>query len=110
MMPYSLHGSIRYSQYIKKVRGEAYSLAIMLTMFSSLSAFETICCFCALLLLRRFATTKSQVPLPPGPKGLPLIGNLFDIPRAYEWLTFSEWAKRWGKLFTYFVKYLDLIE
>ncbi|KAI0824640.1 cytochrome P450 [Trametes gibbosa] len=35
-------------------------------------------------------------PLPPGPPGYPLIGNLFDMPTAYHWLTFAEWGQRWG--------------
>ncbi|KZW00539.1 cytochrome P450 [Exidia glandulosa HHB12029] len=36
--------------------------------------------------------------LPPGPPGWPLIANLFDVPRKYEWLAFAEWAKRYGDI------------
>ena len=35
--------------------------------------------------------------LPPGPRGYPLIGNLFDLPREKEWLTYAEWGKKYGK-------------
>lgn len=35
-------------------------------------------------------------PYPPGPKGYPLIGNLFDMPDEKEWLTFAAWGKRYG--------------
>ncbi|KAF8896779.1 OrdA protein [Gymnopilus junonius] len=34
--------------------------------------------------------------LPPGPKGLPIIGNVADMPSQKEWLTFAEWGRKWG--------------
>jgi len=36
-------------------------------------------------------------PLPPGPKGYPLIGNLFDFPVNKPWLVYEEWCKTYGK-------------
>jgi hypothetical protein len=38
-----------------------------------------------------------QLPLPPGPKGLPIIGNLLDIPQEKPWLVYNEWADRYGR-------------
>ena len=35
--------------------------------------------------------------MPPGPKGLPLIGNLLELPRKLQWLQFSAWAEQYGK-------------
>ncbi|KAK0470764.1 cytochrome P450 [Armillaria novae-zelandiae] len=34
--------------------------------------------------------------LPPGPRGLPLIGNVFDMPSDRPWLTFAKWADIYG--------------
>ncbi|KAG0700751.1 cytochrome P450 [Suillus ampliporus] len=37
-----------------------------------------------------------QSPLPPGPKGKPLIGNLFDIPLVDTAKVFAEWRSLYG--------------
>ena len=39
------------------------------------------------------------LPLLPGPKGYPLIGNLFDFPIANPWLIYKEWCKTYGNNF-----------
>ena len=39
------------------------------------------------------------LPLPPGPKGYPLIGNLFDMPANKPWVVYDEWRKTYGKEF-----------
>ena len=41
------------------------------------------------------------LPLPPGPKGYPLLGNLFDMPVDRAWLVYNDWYKTYGKTFTH---------
>ena len=43
------------------------------------------------------------LPLPPGPKGYPLLGNLFDIPIHKAWLVYDEWRKTYGKSFMSYI-------
>ena len=39
------------------------------------------------------------LPLPPGPKGYPVIGNLFDMPIYKPWVVYDGWRKTYGKTF-----------
>jgi len=39
----------------------------------------------------------ARLPYPPGPPGLPLLGNVFDMPKQGTWLTFRDWARQYGK-------------
>ncbi|GJF00667.1 cytochrome P450 [Phanerochaete sordida] len=34
--------------------------------------------------------------LPPGPRTLPIVGNLFNVPKSLEWLEYQEWARQHG--------------
>ena len=41
--------------------------------------------------------------LPPGPQGLPLLGNVWDVPQHYSWLTFTEWGRKHGDIVSFSV-------
>lgn len=40
---------------------------------------------------------KNSLPLPPGPPKLPILGNLLDMPKEYEWLTYHKWSQQYRK-------------
>ncbi|KIJ56796.1 hypothetical protein M422DRAFT_57427 [Sphaerobolus stellatus SS14] len=39
---------------------------------------------------------KKSVTLPPGPKGLATIGNLFSLPQSVPWKTYAKWGEPYG--------------
>ena len=45
-------------------------------------------------LTRKRATSKN--PKLPGPRGYPIIGNIFDMPTSKEWLKAAEWKQTYG--------------
>ena len=50
-------------------------------------------------LKKRTNANPNRLPLPPGPKGYPLLTNLFDMPIDKPWLVYDEWRKTYGKYF-----------
>ncbi|KAH7931262.1 cytochrome P450 [Leucogyrophana mollusca] len=49
-------------------------------------------------LLKQLMAKKSPAPLPPGPKKLPLLGNILDMPSDKPWLVFADWGKKYGDI------------
>ncbi|KAI6021238.1 cytochrome P450 [Pisolithus marmoratus] len=49
-------------------------------------------------LISRIVSKKSPAPFPPGPKPFPFLGNLLDIPSVRQWITFSDWANKFGDM------------
>ncbi len=49
-----------------------------------------------------FATRDYQrrrgLPYPPGPRPLPFIGNLLDIPKEFSWLSYTQLSKKHGTI------------
>lgn len=39
-----------------------------------------------------------NLPLPPGPEGYPVIGNIYEIPHGFAWLTYTEWKRNYGDI------------
>ncbi|PAV17223.1 cytochrome P450 [Pyrrhoderma noxium] len=60
---------------------------------------DVLAVLCILSLLRRFGIArKTSLQLPPGPKGLPLIGNILDLQDDGIWETARKWGDKYGPI------------
>ena len=68
--------------------------------FSYLVITDVFFAFLVLFIVRRFLRDSNPpiASLPPGPKGLPIVGNILDMPSQKEWLTFAKWGEQYGEL------------
>ncbi len=39
---------------------------------------------------------RGGLPYPPGPRPLPILGNILDIPKKFSWLAYSKLSKKYG--------------
>jgi hypothetical protein len=68
-------------------------------MVSSVSVLDL---FAALSLLATFWAIRGHrkrerpLPYPPGPRPLPIIGNLLDIPKEFSWLAYTRLSEKYG--------------
>ncbi|TEB33482.1 cytochrome P450 [Coprinellus micaceus] len=44
-----------------------------------------------------FRRSRVSLPHPPGPKGWPILGNLFDVPKEEPWAGYKDLSKKYGK-------------
>ena len=56
-----------------------------------------VVCFLASWAYYQWTKNASRIPTPPGPRGIPVLGNALQIPNHYTWLTFAHWARKYGK-------------
>ena len=70
----------------------------MILSYLSLDVVFVLCVLALALLWRhiRAANTRMGLRLPPGPPGLPVIGNLFDMPTSDDWVVYREWGNKHG--------------
>ena len=54
---------------------------------------QELCCAITWLYGRR---PYRRLPLPPGPKRLPVIRSLLDMPPTRQWMTFDKWCRQYG--------------
>ncbi|KAA1470134.1 cytochrome P450 [Dentipellis sp. KUC8613] len=64
----------------------------------SLTGLDIVLAGCGLWLVQRILSKKPSAPLPPGPRPLPIIGNVLDLPKGQEWYTFARWGEQYGKI------------
>jgi hypothetical protein len=68
------------------------SMPIQLNVLLPVSAFLLAAFAYALRYLRPM-----RLPYPPGPKRVPIIGNLLDMPSHEEWVTYKNWSDQYGR-------------
>ncbi|KAI9457534.1 cytochrome P450 [Russula earlei] len=72
-------------------------MALLMLLFNLLVIVSSLAAFFAIRDYQR----RGGIPYPPGPPPLPLIGNLFDIPKEFAWLQFSALAKKYGDVISF---------
>lgn len=75
-----------------------YTFRTFIGRMPSLLTFLDVSLGCLVLYMIQQLLTRTAVAgrYPPGPKPLPLVGNLLDMPTTQHWFTFMRWGDTYG--------------
>ncbi|KAG2145344.1 cytochrome P450 [Suillus bovinus] len=74
----------------------------------NIDAWVLVACVVIALMISRLKGI-ARLPLPPGPKPLPIMGNFFQLNITRPWLTYTHWRKKYGDLIYFRLLGLDFI-
>lgn len=69
----------------------------MASLMLTLDFLVIVCSLAAFLAIRDYRIRRG-LRYPPGPRPLPIIGNLLDIPKEFSWLAYIEHSKKYGTM------------
>ncbi|CAH1266083.1 CYP2U1 [Branchiostoma lanceolatum] len=74
-------------------------MSVLLPAVTWLWSFQTLLVSVVVIITAVLWRRSSTAGLPPGPRGLPLVGNLFSLSKDMP-LVYQEWSKKYGGVFT----------
>src|SRR5216683_3693244 len=76
--------------------GFAFIVGKSMTYLTSIANIFAVLLFLVAVQAFRDHRRRGGLPYPPGPRPLPIIGNLLDVPKHFSWLAYTKFSKIHG--------------